>query len=89
MIVSLLLLLIGLAAAVYVHALVGTRAASTFQAWLIRAVLLVVGIGFGLVGVGPYQAPVPDWLAFGAGFGAVHIPPAAVLFIKRQRLGRR
>jgi hypothetical protein len=47
--------------------------------------LLVVAFGFGVVCASVPDLPVPRWLAFAAGFGIVHVPAAAILFIKRMR----
>lgn len=84
MVFALLVLPIGLAATLYVHLTVGTLTPSAFQAWAVRVGLVLVGIAFGGTRL-VYESPVPAWLAFAAAFGLVHVPPAAVLFIKRRR----
>lgn len=71
-------------AVVYVQAMVGSRTSRAWHAWLVRALLLVLGAAVGLTALDLSPA-VPGWLAFAIGFGFVHLPPAVVLFLKRQR----
>lgn len=55
------------------------------RVFMTRALLIVVGIGFGLVGAAQYDVSLWKWLAFLVGFGLVHLPAAVILFIKRER----
>ncbi|WP_244817237.1 hypothetical protein [Caballeronia sp. Lep1P3] len=48
-----------------------------------HAVLIVVGLAFGAVCAVTLELPVPRWVVFVAGFGVVHVPAAAILFVKR------
>jgi hypothetical protein len=48
-------------------------------------VLLAVGLGFGAVSASMPDLPMPRWAAFAIGFGAVHVPAAAILFLKWLR----
>jgi hypothetical protein len=86
------LLLAGFAAAVaiwiavYAQITVARFTASSASALLTRAVLLVVGVAFGYVAAMSYAAePVMRALAFAIGLGAVHLPAAFILFVKRAR----
>lgn len=53
-----------------------------------HAILIVAGAAFGAVCSWMPDVPMPRWLAFVAGFGAVHTPGAAILLIKRMRGSR-
>ena len=61
------------------------------DAWIARLLLIGVGLAFGFVVATVYTATegVDQVLAFLSGFGAVHVPPAVILFIKRRRGERR
>jgi ABC-type xylose transport system permease subunit len=76
---------LGLAAAVYAHTqtprFVSTRAGIAAA----RGILLVVGVAFGYVAATTSVAPDLRWLTFAAGFGAVHVPAALILLMKRAR----
>ncbi|HEX2197962.1 MAG TPA: hypothetical protein VHG88_04970 [Burkholderiales bacterium] len=51
-----------------------------------RALLVAVGIAFGYVIAATYGTDYASrLLAFLAGFGAVHLPAAVILFVKRAR----
>jgi hypothetical protein len=81
-----LLMLAGLTAAGYVHLHASDFIATRTKLRVTRVVLLVVGLAFGYASAATYVPDSPaQWLAFFAGFGAVHIPPAIVLLIKRAR----
>ena len=72
--------------AVYAQRTVSRFTASHGSAALTRAVLLLVGLGFGYVSAMSYAGePVMRALAFVIGFGAVHMPAAFILFVKRER----
>ncbi|MBT9569123.1 MAG: hypothetical protein IV085_12585 [Thiobacillus sp.] len=66
-------------------------AASRNQAWVARAVLALVGLGFGwtaLVETGQEASPAMQALIFLAAFGLVHVPAAIILLLKTwQRSG--
>ncbi|SAK85811.1 hypothetical protein AWB75_05745 [Caballeronia catudaia] len=48
-------------------------------------VLIVVALAFGAMGASTLDLPIPAWLVFVLGFGAVHVPAAAILAVKRLR----
>lgn len=76
-----------LCAAAYAHYRLPFHTATAHHALIARLVLLVVGIGFGVVMSTSYM-PAQGWvsvLPFLSGFGLVHVPAAAILFLKRQR----
>jgi hypothetical protein len=54
---------------------------------LTRGVLLLtaIGLGYALARFHSAAYPVPPLLVFVVAFGAVHVPAALILFIKRQR----
>ena len=81
----LILALITLSAAIYAQFQLTRLAASRTQAWLARAVLIAVGIGFGSMAVGttvPSASPAMEIVIFVAAFGLVHTPAAIVLLLK-------
>src|SRR4051812_12393458 len=70
--------------AAYAQLRVGRYTASRSAACLTRGVLLLVGLGFGYVATVTYSADdVTRALAMMIGFGAVHLPAAFILFVKR------
>lgn len=77
--------LIGLAAAAYAHANLAHFIATQSGLMATHVVLLAVGLAFGYVASMSAGDGAARWLAFAAGFGAVHVPPAVVLMIKRAR----
>lgn len=85
MLMLIVLALVGLAAAVYAHLNLAAFIATPSGIMTTRVILLVVGLAFGYAAAISYMEGVPRWLAFIAGFGVVHIPPAVVLMIKRAR----
>jgi hypothetical protein len=52
---------------------------------LARALLLGVGTAVGALAASNFTDPLPAVLAFLIGFGAVHVPAALILLIKRER----
>jgi hypothetical protein len=50
-----------------------------------HVVLLVVGCAFGAVSASMPGLPIPRWAGFAIGFGAVHVPAAAILLLKWLR----
>lgn len=52
---------------------------------LTRGVLLVLGLAVGFVLAASHPDPALQPLLFLAGLGAVHLPAAAILFVKRAR----
>jgi len=50
-----------------------------------HGVLILVGCGCGAVSLWIPGLTEPRWLAFITGFGVVHVPAAAILFIKYSR----
>jgi len=54
-----------------------------------HAVLILVGCACGAVSLGTPGLSAPRSLAFVIGFGVVHLPAAAVLFVKHLRGSER
>jgi hypothetical protein len=52
---------------------------------LTRGVLATLGLAVGFVMAASHPDPALQPLLFLAGFGAVHLPAAAILFVKRAR----
>ncbi|QBQ54066.1 hypothetical protein [Nitrosococcus wardiae] len=79
--------LIMLGAAVYAQYRIPFHTANAAQSWVTRLILGVIGVGIGIISVDRYQEAegIFPLLAFLNGFGAVHVPAAFILFIKRQR----
>lgn len=74
-----------LALALYAHSEIGRFTAGALRAGVARTMLVIVGIGFGLTAAASMEGTPSKVLALLIGFGAVHMPAAAILFIKRQR----
>lgn len=87
----LLLLVAGLllALALYAQIEIGHFTAGTLRAGVARTILVIVGIGFGLTAAASVEGMPSKVLTLLIGFGAVHVPAAAILFIKRQRGSRK
>ena len=83
LLIAVLLLMV---AAAYAQIQIPRFTAGKANALLARVVLAVTGVALGCVSVAIY-APDPSRavLIFLAGFGAVHIPAAFILFIKQAR----
>ena len=75
----------GLAAAAYAHIQTPRFVATRAGVAATRGVLLFIGIAFGYVAATTAATPDLRWLTFAAGFGAVHVPAALILLIKRAR----
>ncbi|MEX0959325.1 MAG: hypothetical protein WDZ63_08550 [Burkholderiales bacterium] len=76
-----------LAAAAYTHLRIPRHTKGTVNRAVLRGILIAVGIAFGYVTT-TYYTPadgVRTLLAFLSAFGLVHVPAAAILFLKRQR----
>ena len=74
-----------LAAAVYAQMQIPRFVANPRTALLTRAGLIVLGLIFGYVAADNFVAAEgPGLLTFFAGFGAVHVPAAFILFFKRM-----
>lgn len=81
----LLMAAITLAAAVYTQVRLPSLAASRNQAWVARAILALVGLGFGwaaLIRTGQGANPAMQAMIFLAAFGLVHVPAAIILWLK-------
>lgn len=81
----LLMAALTVAAAVYTQVRLPRLAASRNQAWVARAVLAVVGLGFGwatLIKTGQGASPAMQATVFLAAFGLVHVPAAIILLLK-------
>jgi uncharacterized membrane protein len=84
---ALALMLLTLAMTVYAQLRLGYHSATRRQALISRLILIVVGIAFGWTAMIWTNEPAPAWNAvtFLTGFGLVHVPAAAILYIKRRR----
>ncbi|ABA59334.1 hypothetical protein Noc_2888 [Nitrosococcus oceani ATCC 19707] len=71
-------------AVVYAQYRIPSHSTSTTQSWIVRLMLVVIGVGVGFVSVSRYQgsANIPPVLAFLNGFGAAHVPAAFILWLK-------
>ena len=85
MVLTILFAAIGLTAAGYTHLHLAHYIATRTGVVATRAILAIVAIAFGYVTADTYPEASFRSLAFLVGFGAVHIPPAIVLLIKRAR----
>jgi len=74
-----------LAAAIYTHLQIAQFTAGTRRVWLLRILLMGVGMAFGYAAARYAGDATTALLVYLAGFGAVHVPAAFVLFIKRAR----
>lgn len=76
-----------LSAAAYAQYRIPFHTANAVQSWVTRLILGIIGIGAGFMSADRNQevAGIFPVLAFLSGFGAVHVPAAFILFIKRQR----
>jgi cyanate permease len=80
-----LLAAVNVLAAGYAHRQIPTYTAGVRRVLFTRLVLLGVGIAVGYVSASYMSDPLAALLAFLIGFGAVHLPAAMILFIKRGR----
>jgi hypothetical protein len=76
--------LLHLAAAVYAQQQLPRHVAGARRTALLRALLIVTGLGVGSLATIYAAQPAVAVLAFLSGFGAVHVPAALILFLKRQ-----
>ncbi len=84
---TMLLTLAALGAATYAQWRIPYHTANARHVLISRAVLTAVGLAFGAVMATVYTN-TQGWrslMVFLAGFGLVHVPAAAILFLKRQR----
>jgi hypothetical protein len=73
-----------LGAAIYAQLQIPRFTASPRAATLLRAGLFVLGLVFGYVAADNFsKAEAPALLTFLIGFGAVHVPAALILLLKR------
>lgn len=73
------------AAVAYAHWTLRLHTVGMARVQFMRSVLAVVGVMFGYVTVRHIGDTLPVLLAFLLGFGAVHVPAAAILFRRRFR----
>jgi hypothetical protein len=72
-----------LAAALYAHRRLAAFVAGARQARWLRAVLIGTGLAVGYAAMAYTTHPFVAALAFLSGFGAVHVPAAVILLLKR------
>lgn len=84
---ALIFTLAAVSAAVYAQWRMPFHTATARHALISRLILLVVGVAFGFVMATTYSdvRGWPSLVVFLAGFGLVHVPAAAILFLKRQQ----
>lgn len=80
-----LLALLLLAAAAYVHRQIPVFTKGRGKKLVAHAVLVLVGIAFGLTNTAYAVGDLPRAVTFLVGFGLVHLPAAIILFIKSRR----
>jgi hypothetical protein len=71
--------------AAYAHKMIPLFTKRGSKVVITRAILILVGIGFGLTGMAYVQGAILQALVFLINFGIVHIPAAIVLFVKSRR----
>jgi len=83
----LLFTLFTLICAAYAHYRLPRHSNTAQQVWLSRLALVLIGIGFGWAMLRFYgqTEPYPHSLIFLSAFGLVHLPAAAILFLKGVR----
>jgi hypothetical protein len=75
-----------LLATAYAHAQLPYHTAGRRNVFVLRAVLVAAGVALGYTTAAAAAGePARALLAFVTGFGAVHVPAALILLIKRQR----
>ena len=80
-----LLAALHLAAAVYAQRHLSSFVAGERRGLALRILLIVTGIAVGALALMYATQPHVAVLAFLSGFGAVHVPAAVILFLKRAR----
>lgn len=80
-----ILALLMLTAAVYVHRQIPLFTKGRGKKLIAHALLIVVGIAFGLTRAIDAVGYLPQIMTFLVGFGLVHLPAAIILFIKSRR----
>jgi ABC-type uncharacterized transport system permease subunit len=84
--VLLLLAVLAVLTAGFVHLRLRAFTSSALKTSLARLVLIAVGIGCGYIAVRMYRGDaVSGALGFMIGFGVVHLPAACILLLKRAR----
>jgi hypothetical protein len=78
-----LVTMLHLAAAVYAQRHLPRYVAGAGRARILRGVLIVSGLAVGSLAMTYATQPMVAVLAFLSGFGAVHVPAAVILFLKR------
>lgn len=76
-----------IAAAAYVHHRLPIHTRHSGATWLLRMLLVGVGIGLGYLGAVwmSDHSFAMRWAAFLFGFGLAHVPAFFILYMKRQR----
>jgi hypothetical protein len=82
---QIVLALLLLAATGYVQMQIPAYTKGRTRIGVVRLVLGLVGVGFGLTAAAYVSGNLPQLLAFLIGFGMVHFPAAVVLFLKGKR----
>lgn len=87
------LALVTLAATAYAQYRIPALTTTITQAWITRVALILTGIAFGFVVATVYAGPglrSPAFvLVFVSAFGLVHVPAAAILFLKQRQRAER
>lgn len=69
----------------YTHMKISAYTKGAAKTIFVRALLIAVGTGFGLLSAAGQADQLLRALAFLIGFGVVHLPAAIILFIKSKR----
>lgn len=80
-----MLALLVLTAAGYVQQKLPHFTKSGGRVMAVRALLMLVGVAFGLLAARDFEPRAVQFLAFLIGFGTVHVPAAVILLIKSRR----
>jgi hypothetical protein len=85
MLLMAIMALLLLAAAGYAQQKIPLYTKRGARVMMIRMLLALVGVAFGLLGAADFEERLLQLLAFLIGFGLVHLPAAVILFIKGRR----
>lgn len=84
-----LLTMVTLAIAAYAHLQISRQAVKNAERWFLHCLLAIIGIAFAWVTSKMYHVTwLLEILILLSAFGVVHVPAAAILFIKQQRKKR-
>ncbi len=87
LILSLIVMIVAIAVVVYAHLQLARQVPPSPRRWLGHGLLVLVGVGFGWAVTSVYMGAEDGGgvAAFISALGVAHMPPAIVLFLKRQQ----